>query len=79
MLSDCKCYVLFQELEKCMLNLRVECLDIDQSLNLARAHALNDGLISIWTRALEDYLAPLQELVPKIVTSLNGGNSSDNF
>lgn len=60
-----------------MLNLKVEYLDIEQSLNLARAHALYDGLISIWTRALEDYLAPLQELVPKIVTSPNGGNTKN--
>lgn len=56
-----------------MLNVKVECLDIEQSLNLARAHTLYDGLISIWTRALDDYLTPLQELVPKIVTLPNGG------
>lgn len=56
-----------------MLNVKVECLDIEQSLSLARAHSLYDGLISIWTRALEDYLAPLQELVPKITASSNGG------
>lgn len=56
-----------------MLNVKVECLDIEQCLHLARAHSLYDGLISIWTRALEDYIAPLQELVPKVVTSLNGG------
>jgi hypothetical protein len=62
-----------QELEKCMLNIKVECLDIEQSLHLARGHSLYDGLISIWTRALEDYIAPLQELVPKITTSSNGG------
>ncbi|XP_050434277.1 vacuolar protein sorting-associated protein 8 homolog isoform X2 [Adelges cooleyi] len=55
-----------KELEKCMLNVKVECLDIEQSLNLARKYFLHDGLISIWTRALEDYLAPLQELVPQI-------------
>lgn len=51
-----------------MINLKVECLDIEQSLNLARAHILHDGLISIWTRAFEDYIAPLQELVPKMFT-----------
>jgi len=56
-----------------MLNVKIKCLDIEQSLNLARSHALYDGLISIWTRALEDYLSPLQELVPKIDTTLNGG------
>jgi hypothetical protein len=56
-----------------MLNVKVECLDIEQSLNLSRAHALYDGLISIWTRALEDYLAPLQELIPKIIPLPNGG------
>jgi len=56
-----------------MLNIKVECLDIEQSLNLARTHALYDGLISIWTRALEDYLAPLQELIPKIIALPNGG------
>lgn len=56
-----------------MLNVKVEYLDIEQSLNLTRTHSLYDGLISIWTRALEDYLAPLQELVPKIVVSSNGG------
>lgn len=56
-----------------MLNVKVEYLDIQQSLNLARTHALYDGLISIWTRALDDYLTPLQELVPKIVTSSTGG------
>lgn len=56
-----------------MLNVKVECLDIEQSLNLARKYFLHDGLISIWTRALEDYLAPLQELVPQIsLTSDNG-------
>lgn len=59
-----------------MLNLKVECLDIEQSLNLARAYGLYDGLISIWTRALEDYLTPLQELVPKVVTTSNEGNSN---
>lgn len=56
-----------------MLNVKVECLDIEQSLNFARTHTLYDGLISIWTRALDDYLTPLQELVPKIITLLNGG------
>lgn len=56
-----------------MLNLKVECLDIEQSLNLARTNALYDGLISIWTRALEDYLTPLQELVPKIISTSNEG------
>lgn len=66
-------FLLLQELEKCILNVKVECLDIEQSLNLARSHALHDGLISIWVRALEDYIAPLHELVPKIITSSNGG------
>lgn len=56
-----------------MLNIKVECLDIEQSLNLARIHSLYDGFISIWTRAFEDYLAPLQELVPKIIVSPSGG------
>ncbi|XP_050543859.1 vacuolar protein sorting-associated protein 8 homolog [Daktulosphaira vitifoliae] len=54
------------ELEKCILNIKVECLDIDQSLSLVRKFSLYDALISIWTRALEDYVAPLQELVPQI-------------
>lgn len=72
-MSSRKYNYLLQELEKCILNVKVECLDIQQSLNLSRSHALYDGLISIWIRALEDYVAPLQELVPKIITSSNEG------
>lgn len=68
-----------KEIEKCILNLKVECLDIEQSLNLSRGHALYDGLISIWTRALEDYLAPLQELIPKIVPLPNGEYIDDTI
>ncbi|KAE9545141.1 hypothetical protein AGLY_000684 [Aphis glycines] len=68
-----------KEIEKCILNLKVECLDIEQSLNLSRSHALYDGLISIWTRALEDYLAPLQELIPKIVPLPNGEYIDDTI
>lgn len=63
---------ILQKLEKCILNVQVECLDINQSVKLTRTHSLFDGLISIWTRALQDYTTPLQELVPKIITT-NGG------
>ncbi|XP_025206602.1 vacuolar protein sorting-associated protein 8 homolog [Melanaphis sacchari] len=66
-----------KEIEKCILNVKVECLDIEQSLNLSRAHGLYDGLISIWTRALEDYLTPLQELIPKIVPLPNEEYTDD--
>ena len=63
----------FQELELCILNVSIECLDIQQVLQLSRQNSMHSALISVWNRALMDYTSPLQELLPKLRVALDTG------
>lgn len=51
----------------------MSCLDIEQVMVLCRNHHLHDGLISVWNRAMQDYVCPLYELVPLLKTLLDKG------
>lgn len=63
----------WKELEICILNTDIECLDIQQVLQLSRQHSLHNALISIWNRAMQDYTSPLAELLPKLQSSIQNG------
>lgn len=68
--SEC---IVLQELEMCILNVNIECLDIQQTLQLCRQHSMYSALISIWNRGMHDYVSPLQELLPKLQTAVQAG------
>ncbi|EIW66894.1 hypothetical protein TREMEDRAFT_40588 [Tremella mesenterica DSM 1558] len=40
-------------------------LDIDQAITICEEHQLWDALVHVYTRALHDYIAPLQKLAPE--------------
>lgn len=42
------------------------CLDINQAIRLCQTHQLWDALIYVYTRALQDYVAPIVELISLI-------------
>lgn len=53
-----------KRLELFLLSLEIDCLDLNQVLKICRNHALYDAWIHFVTKAMEDYTAPLTELLP---------------
>ncbi|RZF35520.1 hypothetical protein LSTR_LSTR010211 [Laodelphax striatellus] len=66
----------FKALEQCILKVDVTCLDIEQVLRLCRQHSLHDALISVWNRAMGDYITPIHELLPILEEYINKGEGS---
>ncbi|XP_065215461.1 vacuolar protein sorting-associated protein 8 homolog isoform X2 [Planococcus citri] len=64
-----------KELELSILNVNIECLDIQQALQLSRQHSMHCALISIWNRAMRDYISPLQELLPRLNLAMISGRN----
>lgn len=64
----------WQELELCILNVNIECLDIQQALPLCRQYSMHSALISIWNRGMLDFVSPLQELLPRLKIALDTSN-----
>ncbi|KAK7592848.1 hypothetical protein V9T40_007600 [Parthenolecanium corni] len=62
---------LWKELELCILNVNIECLDIQQALPLCRQYSMHSALISIWNRGMLDFVSPLQELLPRLKIALD--------
>lgn len=63
-----------KELEICILNVNIECLDIQQVLPLCRQYSMHSALISIWNRGMLDFASPLQELLPKLKAVMDTSN-----
>lgn len=60
-------------LERCIVCLDVACLDLHQVMTLCRSHGLYDGIIYVHTRAMNDYIAPIQELMATLREALQSG------
>lgn len=56
-----------------MLKVDVMCLDLEQVLILGKQHGLYNALISVWNRAMSDYISPIHELVPLLKEYLDTG------
>ncbi|OJD11363.1 hypothetical protein AJ78_07855 [Emergomyces pasteurianus Ep9510] len=50
-------------LEEIICLLDISTIDIDQVTSLCKQHNLYDAFIYVWTRALDDYVGPLTELI----------------
>lgn len=60
-------------LERCLVRLDVACLDLHQVMKLCRSHGLYDGIIYVHTRAMNDYITPIQELMVSLREALQSG------
>lgn len=49
--------------EKIIWHIDPICLDIDQAISMCQAHSLYDALIYVYTRALQDFVAPIVQLL----------------
>ena len=52
--------------ERVIWHIDPSCLDINQAIHLCQTHQLWDALIYVYTRALQDYVAPIVELISLI-------------
>lgn len=52
--------------ERVIWHIDPSCLDINQAIRLCQTHQLWDALIYVYTRALQDYVAPIAELISLI-------------
>ncbi|KAI0029978.1 Golgi CORVET complex core vacuolar protein 8-domain-containing protein [Vararia minispora EC-137] len=49
--------------ERAIWHLDPECLDINQSIHLCQEYKLYDALVYVYTRALQDYVSPIVDLL----------------
>lgn len=52
--------------ERVIWHIDPSCLDINQAIRLCQTHRLWDALIYVYTRALQDYVSPIVELISLI-------------
>ena len=52
--------------ERVIWHIDPSCLDINQAIHLCQTHQLWDALIYVYTRALQDYVAPIVKLISLI-------------
>lgn len=66
--------------ERVIWHIDPSCLDINQAIRLCQTHQLWDALIYVYTRALQDYVAPIVELISLIrqIPYLSGNTSVSN-
>ena len=66
--------------ERLIWHIDPSCLDINQAIRLCQTHQLWDALIYVYTRALQDYVAPIVELISLIrqLSCLPGDTSVSN-
>ncbi|KAF9241625.1 Golgi CORVET complex core vacuolar protein 8-domain-containing protein [Melanogaster broomeanus] len=56
--------------ERVIWHIDPSCLDINQAIHLCQTYQLWDALIYVYTRALQDYVSPIVELIPFIRKTL---------
>ncbi|KAH7888664.1 Golgi CORVET complex core vacuolar protein 8-domain-containing protein [Phlebopus sp. FC_14] len=59
--------------ERIIWHIDSSCLDINQAIRLCQTHQLWDALIYVYTRALQDYVSPVVQLLDLIRQPLAGG------
>ena len=60
-------------LEEIICHMETSTLDIDQITTLCKEHNLYDALIYVWNQALNDYIAPLIDLLNLLVPLVQNG------
>ncbi|KAK6438457.1 Vacuolar protein sorting-associated protein 8 [Oleoguttula sp. CCFEE 5521] len=63
-------------LEELLCRLQPTSFDLDQITMLCRQHQLFDALIYVWTRALQDFVTPLIDML-QLMTIINAGDGAD--
>lgn len=58
--------VYFERLEQCLCHVQVTCLDLHQVLTLCQNQGLHRAYLYVYTRALNDYVTPLEELMKQL-------------
>ncbi|KAI3974389.1 hypothetical protein MKX01_031058 [Papaver californicum] len=58
-----------QRVEQCVLHMDISSLDFNQVVRLCREHGLHGALIYLFNRGLDDYKAPLEELLLVVQSS----------
>lgn len=58
----------YSALELSVLCVNIDCLDIELVLRVSKERSLYDAFISVWNRAMGDYVTPLQVLLPQLAT-----------
>ena len=69
--EDC---VYLERLEQCLCHVQVACLDLHQVLTLCHNQGLYHAYLYVHTRALNDYIIPLEELMKQLQTAVKLGN-----
>jgi hypothetical protein len=57
-----------QEAEDLIWHIDPQCLDVNQAVSVCSKHRLYEALIYVYTRALQDFVGPLVELIDLIAT-----------
>jgi len=66
----------FEVLEQCIIHIDVSCLDLHQVLTLAQNQGLYHTMLYVYTRALNDYITPLEELIKILQGAIQIGKRS---
>ena len=74
--EDC---VYLGRLEQCLCHVQVACLDIHQVVTLCHYQRLYHAFLYVHTRALNDYIIPLEELMKQIQRAVKVGNFQSSF
>ena len=66
----------FDVLEQCISHVDVSCLDLHQILTLSQNQGLYHTMLYVYTRALNDYITPLEELMKILQGAVQIGKCS---
>ncbi|RWS27840.1 vacuolar protein sorting-associated protein 8-like isoform X2 [Leptotrombidium deliense] len=61
---------MFRELEEIIVRVNIECVDIHRTITLCRKQKMYDGIIYVHTRAFDDFVTPLHELLSVLLLKL---------
>ena len=65
----------FEALENCISHVDVTCLDLHQILTLSQNQGLYHAYLYVHTRALYDYVSPLEDLLKQLQAAVKLGTS----
>ena len=65
-------------LERCISHVDVSCLDLHQILTLSQNQGLYHAYLYVNTRALHDYVSPLEDLMKQLQAAVKLGSPADN-
>ncbi|QQP42012.1 hypothetical protein FKW44_016550 [Caligus rogercresseyi] len=67
----------FQALEASLTHLDITSLDIHQVMNSSNRHGLYDALLYVYNKGMMDFLTPFEELMEKLMSSMDSFESKD--